>query len=372
MRILGVAFILYILSIVDRANIAIATPAMRAELGLSAQAMGFAVGFFPWGYIVMQIPFGRLAGVWSAKRIILIQMVLWSLVAASTALVHSETELVLNRFLLGVTEGGVLTSTIVLIRAWFTRAERARANTLFLMSIALGQVVANPISGLILHAFGWRWMFVLEAVPTVLWGVAWWWAIAEDPRTARRVRRAERERLVAVLDAERAEITLLPGHWLRVLLHPAVLLLAAYNFAALMAETGVNLWLLTVLNETGLSIVAVGFLSAIPYAAGAVTMILLAWSSDCMQERKWHMIGATAAAGIFLMLASLVPPHATLAILVMITLSVRRLSRPLRTILDTAERISAAGCRRRRHRPDQSLVVGSLIAVPIRRRRRAG
>ena len=403
MRILGVAFILYILSIVDRANIAIATPAMRAELGLSAQAMGFAVGFFPWGYIVMQIPFGRLAGVWSAKRIILIQMVLWSLVAASTALVHSETELVLNRFLLGVTEGGVLTSTIVLIRAWFTRAERARANTLFLMSIALGQVVANPISGLILHAFGWRWMFVLEAVPTVLWGVVWWWAIADDPRTARWVRRAERERLVAVLDAERAEITLLPGHWLRVLLHPAVLLLAAYNFAALMAETGVNLWLPTVLNETGLSIVAVGFLSAIPYAAGAVTMILLAWSSDCMQERKWHMIGATAAAGIFLMLASLVPPHATLAILVMITLSVGAfLGRfgpfwtleylPPAVVGVGIGLINGAGNLGGTVGPyffgylrtltgsfslalflgGLSLVVGSLIAVPIRRRRRAG
>lgn len=154
LRILGVAFIMYILSIVDRVNIAIAAPAMRAELALTPAALGFAAGFFPWGYIVLQIPFGRLAGVWSAKRVILIQVVLWSVVAASTALVHGETDLILNRFFLGVTEGGVLTCTIVLIRAWFTRAERARANTLFLMSIALGPVVANPISGIVLSYVG--------------------------------------------------------------------------------------------------------------------------------------------------------------------------------------------------------------------------
>lgn len=324
LRILGVAFIMYILSIVDRVNLAIAAPAMRGELALTPAALGFAVGFFPWGYIVLQIPFGRLAGVWSAKRVILIQVVLWSLVAASTALVHTQAELILNRFLLGVTEGGVLTCTIVLIRAWFTRAERARANTLFLMSIALGPVIANPISGVVLHYFGWRAMFVVEAVPTLLWGIVWWWAIADGPQEARWLPASQRERIMAALDAERAEVETPRGHWLKTLLHPVVLLLALYNFAALMAEYGVNFWLPTVLKETGLSILVVGFLSAIPYAVGALLMILIAWSSDRTQERKWHMIGATAAAGIILMLASLVPEGSgsTLVILLCLTLSV--------------------------------------------------
>src|SRR5581483_10792395 len=179
--------------------------------------------------IILQIPAGRLAGVWSAKRVILLQLVLWSAVAMSTALVHTEAELIANRLALGLAEGGVLTGTIVLIRAWFTRAERARANTLFLLSLAIGPVIANPISGLVLAHFGWRMMFVVEA---------------------------------------------LRGHWLATLLHPAVLLLALYNFAALMAEWGVNFWLPTVLKETGLSIVATGFLSAIPYAVGALLMVV--------------------------------------------------------------------------------------------------
>src|SRR5581483_4903735 len=104
---------MYILSYVDRVNIAMATPAMRAELGLDGRALGFAVGFFFWGYIILQIPAGRLAGVWSAKRVILLQLVLWSAVAMSTALVHTEAELIANRLALGLAEGGVLTGTIV-------------------------------------------------------------------------------------------------------------------------------------------------------------------------------------------------------------------------------------------------------------------
>jgi sugar phosphate permease len=321
-RILGVAFVMYVLSYIDRVNIAMATPAIRAELGLTPAEIGFAAGFFPWGYIVLQIPAGRLAGVWSAKRVIVVQLVLWSAVALSTAFVHSQAELVLNRFALGLAEGGVLTCTIVLIRAWFTRAERARANTLFLMSLAVGPVIANPVSGIVLAYAGWRAMFVIEALPALLWGLVWWWAVEDDPSEARWLPAAERERLVAVLEAERARVEAPRGHWLATLLHPAILLLALYNFAALTAEYGVNFWLPTVLKETGQSILAVGFLSAIPYVVGCVAMLAVAWSSDRRQERKWHMVAATGGSGVFLIVASLVPQGSTIAILCCLTLSV--------------------------------------------------
>lgn len=245
-------------------------------------------------------------------------------------------------------------------------------------------------------------MFVVEAVPTLLWGIVWWWAIADGPQQARWLAPAERERITAALAAEQTQLEAPRGHWLKTLLHPAVLLLALYNFAALMAEYGVNFWLPTVLKETGLSILAVGFLSAIPYAVGALLMILLAWNSDRTQERKWHMIGATAASGTILMLASLAPQGSTIAILVCLTLSVgaflgrfgpfwtlpSEILPPavagvgiglingagnlggtvgpyffgyIRTITGTFSLALLVG--------GLSLVAGSLIAVPIRRRR---
>jgi MFS family permease len=77
-------------------------------------------------------------------------------VSFSTAFVKTENELIANRFILGLFEGGVLTGTIVLIRKWFTRRERARANTLFLISIPLAGVIANPISGMVLAHFDWQ------------------------------------------------------------------------------------------------------------------------------------------------------------------------------------------------------------------------
>jgi cyanate permease len=75
-------------------------------------------------------------------------------------------------------------------------------------------------------------------------------------------------------------------------------MLALYNFLALMAEWGVNFWFPTVLKDTGLSIGAVGLLAAVPSVLGIAMMLAVAANSDRTRERKWHMIAATAAAGI--------------------------------------------------------------------------
>lgn len=321
LRILGVSFVMYVLSYIDRTNIAMAIPAMRTELGIGASAIGFATGMFFWGYIVLQIPAGRLASVWSAKRVIFCLLLFWSVVSFSTAFVHTETELIANRFILGLFEGGVLTCTIVLIRKWFTKPERARANTVFLISIPIAQVIANPVSGLVLQHFGWQMMFVVEALPGLVWAMVWLWAIAETPEDAKWLDPAEKARLMAELEAEDAQAGAPQGHWVKTLWHPAVLLLALYNFAALMAEWGVTFWIPTVLKETGLSIVTVGFLAALPPAVGAAMMILVAFSSDRLQERKWHMIVCTALSGVFLLMAQLAG-HSTIGILVFLTLAV--------------------------------------------------
>lgn len=299
-RILGVAFIMYILAHVDRSNLAMAVPYVREDLGLTPAAIGFATGLFFWGYIVLQIPAGRLASTWSPKRVLFVLLLLWSSVSLTTAFVHTQTQLSVNRFALGLAEGGVLTCVLVLIRNWFTRAERARANALFLLSLPIGPMIAGPLSGFILTYAHWRWMFVVEALPGLLWAAVWWWAIDDTPRDAAWLPAADRDDLVRKLEAESAAVAPPAGHWLATLWHPTVLLLAFYNFFALMAEWGVNFWLPTVLKETGFSIGIVGLLSALPAALGIALMILVAISSDRTGERKWHMIAATAASGIAL------------------------------------------------------------------------
>ena len=203
-----------------------------------------------------------------------------------------------------------------------TVSERARANTVFLLSLAIAPMIANPLSGFVLSVSDWRTMFLVEAAPGLLWGGVWLWAIADSPAKAKWLPPAERDRLMAELAAENAAIPAHRGHWLEVLYSRPVVLLVLYNFGALAAEWGVGFWLPSVVKETGASIGLVGVLTALPYAAGAIMMVLVARSSDRLQERKWHMIAATSASGIFLFGAQFATGFGPYAAVVFLTLSI--------------------------------------------------
>jgi MFS family permease len=237
-RILGVAFVMHIFAFIDRNNIAMAIPAMRSSLGLSAASIGFASGSLYLTYIVMQVPAGRLAETWSAKKIILISAILWGLASLSTAFVRTGSGLVINRLFMGLVEGAETVTLIILVRNWFTRAERARALTVILISVPLASVTSSLISGFILERLGWQWMFVIEAVPTLIWAGVWQVAICDRPEQAVWLPGVVQSNLVARLREEEREINPLPGHWTRAMWHPAVVLLAINNLATWVSYFG--------------------------------------------------------------------------------------------------------------------------------------
>lgn len=301
-RILGVAMVMYTLAMIDRSNLGMAIPSMRAELDMTPTAIGLAAGAYFWGYLVMQVPIGKIVNIWSPKKVIFILMLLWSVIALSTASVTTERGLAINRFMLGLAEGGLLTSVLVLIRAWFTDTERARANAIILLGLVIAPIIAGPLSGLILTHSTWRWMFVIEGMPGLLWLIVWWWAIDDHPQQALWLNSAEREQLVRSLEAEAGATVAAQGSLLSVAWHPCIALLSLYNFFALVGEWGIHIWYPTVLKEAGLPIGAVGLVSALPAALGMLSMTLVARSSDLRRERKWHMIAATMVSGCALLL----------------------------------------------------------------------
>lgn len=319
-RIQGVATVLYIFAQIDKANVAVAFPGIGSELGLTSGAIGFAVGMFAWGYLVLQIPVGRLTSAWSAKGTILILCAAWSIVCASTALIQTETQLIVNRFVLGMSEGGILPAVVVVMRAWFTQQERARAN-LALLGTPIALMIGNALCGIAVSIVGWRWMFVVTAIPSLLWCLVWWWAIEDDPRNAVWLDENAKQKLVAALNLEAKRAPVAHTHWFRTIWHPTVLILALYNFLGLVALWGLTFWLPSLIVEQGRAIGLAGFLAAIPYAVSIVMACTISASSDRLQERRWHLIIPTILAGGFMAAAGLFgQTHVTL-LLVCISLS---------------------------------------------------
>ena len=320
-RIQLVTLIFFLLSQIDKANIAVAFPGIRADLGITPTALGFAVGMFAWGYMLLQIPVGRLMSAWSAKYTLLLLGIAWALITASTALVHSETALIINRFALGLSEGGILPGVVVMIRAWFTPRERGRAN-LVLLGTIIAAAIGNGVCGWLVELLGWRCMLVVTAAASLFWCGVWWLAVDDDPRECTWLDPEVKRALVAELDADAANAPQSEGQWFKAIWHPMVVILSIYNLLGLTAFWGMTYWLPTLLVESGRTIGRAGVLAAIPYVVAVIIASALSWSSDHFLERRWHLIVPTVLAGVCMAGVGLAGTEHVVLLLTCLSLSV--------------------------------------------------
>jgi len=201
------------------------------------------------------------------------------------------------RVLLGVAEAGFLPGVLFYLSQWFPSQERARAVSWFLLGIPLSSVIGGPLAGLLLgldglHGLrGWQWLFLLEGLPAILLGVTTWFLLPDTPRDARWLKPEERHLIERRIAEETARKQHRHSAGIRVaLLHPTVWLLCLVTFCCQAGSYGLTLWIPQIVR--GISVqsdLVTGMITAIPYAAAAVAMVLVGASSDRTGERFWHV-----------------------------------------------------------------------------------
>ena len=258
------------------------------DLHLDPQQAGNVAGIFYWGYLALQIPGGHLAKYWSPKKFIAVLLVLWAVCAVGCGFARTYHEMLVLRLLLGVAESGVFPATLILLSHWFSRAERARANALWLLCLPGAVIVSSPFSGWVLDHWSWRSMLIAEGSLPFLWLIVWLIFVQDHPTQANWLPSAEREAIVATL---RAESTDLQGgkadSYLKALLQPHVFLLAAVYFCFVSGQMGLLFWLPSAMASfKGLSGLTTGFLFTLPFVAAAVGLIVVGRLSDRARERR--------------------------------------------------------------------------------------
>jgi len=322
-RIIPVALVMYTIAFIDRTNISLALPRISRDLHLDPQQAGTVAGIFFWGYLALQIPGGHLAKHWSPKKFISVLLVAWSLFAVGCGFARTYHELLVLRLLLGVAESGVFPATLILLSHWFSRAERARANALWLLCLPGAVILSSPFSGWMLDHWGWRVMLVAEGALPLVWLAVWLAFIQDHPAEARWLPPTERESLVATLRAESADLERSENvPYLRALMRPQVFVLAAIYFCFVSGQMGLLFWLPSA-TETfkKLSSLHTGIVYTFPFIVGAIALLVVARHSDKTRERSKHAATAMALGGFFILLAVAIIPYSLLLAFAFIALS---------------------------------------------------
>jgi MFS family permease len=309
LRLVPVLTIAYVFNYLDRTVVGFAALTMNRDIGLSSTQFGVGAGMFFVTYCLFEIPSNLALYRFGARRWIARIMITWGFVSAATAIVVGPYSFYAVRLLLGLAEAGFFAGVTYYLSAWFPVQTRARMLAWFLVGIPVSSLIGAPISGLLLHMngiwglAGWRWLFILASLPSVLLGVMVLGLLADRPRDAAWLSPPERTALAAMLDAEtreRPQTTLWPA-----LKDIRVLILAAVQFGFTLGSYGIGIWLPLMLKEYQFSNFAVSMIAAIPYIFASAAMLAWAWHVDRTGRKIGNLVITCFLAAVGLVISVL-------------------------------------------------------------------
>ncbi|HRP32708.1 MAG TPA: MFS transporter [Agriterribacter sp.] len=305
-RLIPVAFITYSLAYLDRANFGFAAAGgMADDLKITAAMSSLLSSLFFLGYFFFQIPGALYAAKKSAKKLIFWSLILWGALAAATGMISNVNLLIVIRFMLGVVESAVMPAMIIFLSRWFTKSERSRANTFLILGNPVTILWMSILSGYLVNNLGWRWMFIIEGIPAVIWAFFWWRLIEDKPRQAKWLSDAEKDALEEQLQLEQQNIKPVRNYGEAFRLRVVILLCLQYALWSI-GVYGFVMWLPSIINAAPNSdIVTTGWLSSVPYVLAIIGMLAASYFSDKMLTRKifvWPflLVGAIAFYGSYL------------------------------------------------------------------------
>lgn len=324
-RIIPFLIILFVMAFLDRTNIGFAALHMNEAIGITQTIFGLGAGIFFLGYFIAEVPSNILLHRFGARIWIARIMITWGIIAAMMGFIHSGTQFIVLRFLLGIAEAGFFPGVIFYLTLWFPARYRARVFATFYLGLPIAQIIGAPISvglmqwGDILGFEGWRLMYILEGIPSVILGFICLKYLTNTPSEAKWLTADQRQWLMQTLQKEESEkeesadAHLSKGELIKqVFKNPLVWIMALVYFGITSGSNAMFFFLPSVLesfrNTFGMeiSLIQNGMLTAIPYAFAAVGMILWSRRSDRKQERYFHGASAALMAAIAIAIALIV------------------------------------------------------------------
>jgi len=321
-RLLPFLMLCYVVAYLDRVNVGFAKLQMLGDLGFSETVYGLGAGMFFIGYFFFEVPSNVILHKVGARMWIARIMITWGIISACFMFVKTVPMFYFLRFLLGVAEAGFYPGIILYLTYWYPSERRARVTALFMIAIPISGIVGGPLSGWIMSTFhdsagwrGWQWMFLIEAIPSVLMGIVTIFYLDSNVRSAKWLTPAEKS-VVETAIAREGQTKHEHGSLMGVFRDGRVWLLSFIYFCIVMGNYGLTLWLPTLIQATGVrGVLNIGLLTAIPYFGAVTLMLLFSRSADRRRERRFHVITLMCIGAVGLIMTALTPHSPTLAII---------------------------------------------------------
>ena len=285
-RVLAFAFLLAVVTYLDRICIAAAAPFMMEDLHLTVLQMSAVFSAFTLAYSVFEIPSGWLGDTRGPRRVLTRIVLWWSAFTMLTAAARGFTSLVSIRFLFGAGEAGAFPNIARSFSRWFPRRERGTANGVLFLGSRVGGMLSAPIALLLIRRWGWRASFVAFGTLGIAWAAAWHIWYRDRPADHPGVSTEE----LAWIEQDGARDD--AGHSVRT---PWRLLLASRNLYAICGmyfAFGYGLyfyftWLPTFLiRELGFSLRAGGLFAALPFVLAGAADLVGGWLTDRLARTR--------------------------------------------------------------------------------------
>ncbi|MEX3979749.1 MFS transporter [Paraburkholderia sp. EG287A] len=294
-RLVPLLFLCYVAAYLDRVNVGFAKLQMLKDLGFSETVYGLGAGIFFIGYFIFEVPSNIILHKVGARIWIARVMITWAIISGLMMFATTPAMFYTLRFLLGLAEAGLFPGVILYLTYWFPAERRGKIIALFMTGIPISGVIGGPLSGWILHSMsgthglaGWQWLFVIEAIPSLVLGVVVILMLDKGIEQARWLTDDEKRTLIVNIAADASRVE---SHSFRDgFTNRMVWVLSVIYLFFIMGLYGVGFWLPTLIKGSGVKDpLTIGLLTTLPYAAAAISMVVVGRSSDARRERRWHL-----------------------------------------------------------------------------------
>lgn len=313
--VLGLTFLAYMITYMDRQVLSVARPVISSELKISLLMMGNITFAFRIAYTVFQIPGGWLGDRFGARKGLAAVVTWWSAFTALTGMAWNAVSMLTIQTFFGMGEAGAFPIATRSLSRWMRPTERAFAQGFTHAGSRLGSALTPLVlagftlfglrwTGLI-PRYGWRVAFYLYGLLGLTWSIAWYAYYRNTPEEHAGTNEAERE----LIGTARKRSTDVP--WAKILAQGNIWVLSVMYFCYNFNLNVYQDWFPTYLHDArGMTLAKMGFYASLPLLAGTVGDVAGGWFSDHVLKRLGNAAAArrwVAIAGFVLSAAATIP-----------------------------------------------------------------